>query len=239
MQKTALITGGTHGIVIGSRTQKRVNEAIQLLSKYDVHVTGFTFDGTDLLSVDEAISNTLSKLKIDILINNVGGGGRWGEEDILKTEWSIWERVYNKNVNTAIKFTLAVLPNMLQQEWGRVVTISSIYGKQAGGRPWYNIAKAGEIALMKNLSQNRTLIRGGVTFNTVCPGSIMIEDTGWEKEKLDSPQRFSDLMNLEYPMGHLGEPVDVANVVAFLCKSQSSFINGAVIMVDGGESSAY
>lgn len=253
-RKRALVTGGTHGIglaiaerlaangcdlVIGSRTHKRVEEATVYLSRYDVNLGCFTFDGTDLDSVDDAIRNIISKFQIDILINNVGGGGRWGNENILQTEWSIWERVYNKNVNTAIKFTLAVLPNMVENGWGRVVTISSIYGKEAGGRPWYNMAKSAQIALMKNLSKNTDFVRKGVTFNTICPGSIMIEETGWSKERDENPLEFYNKINQSYPMGHLGSPADIAGIVGFLCQPEASHINGAVITVDGGESGAY
>jgi len=254
IRKKALITGGTHGIglaiaeklasngfdlVIGSRTQKRIEEATDYLSKYDVSVDHFSFDGTNLTSVDEVIKDILPRFQIDILINNVGGGGRWGDDDILQTEWNIWERVYNKNVNTAIKFILAVLPNMVKNRWGRVITISSIYGKEAGGRPWYNVAKSAQIALMKNLSKNTNFVRNGITFNTICPGSIMIEETGWATVRDEDPQKFHELINQNYPMGHLGAPEDVAGIAGFLCQHEACHINGAVITVDGGESSGY
>ena len=168
MKRIALITGGTHGIgrataiklaqqgndiIVCSRTKERVGNMLLELQEYPVKSYGYTFNGTDLCSVDGVINSIQREnLKIDILINNVGGGGRWGNPDLLDTEYSIWEDVYNKNMGAAIKFTKAFLPDMMEKGWGRVVTVSSIYGKVGGGRPWYNVAKAAEIAFMKNLS---------------------------------------------------------------------------------------
>ncbi len=134
---------------------------------------------------------------------------------------------------------LACIPNMLEKGWGRVVNITSIYGKQAGGRPWFNIAKAAEMALMKNMSLKGEYVRNGITFNTVAPGSIYIEGTGWEAEKENDPEAFSRKLKKDFPMGRMGTPAEVASVVAFLCSEEASFVNGACISVDGGESVSY
>lgn len=253
--KKALVTGGTHGIglaiaeelarkncdlVICSRDPQRIKLAEKKLEKYSVQCHGYEFDATSIESIDRVIDVILSKERcIDILVNNVGGGGRWGKEDILATDFLVWEEVYNKNVNASIKFMLACLPFMVAKKWGRIIAITSIYAKQAGGRPWFNMAKASEMALMKNMSLKREYIRNGVTFNTVAPGGIYIEGTGWEVEKKRDSEKYKQMIDQNFPMGRMGTPEEVAKVVAFLCSNDASYVNGATIAVDGGESVAY
>ena len=252
-KKMALVTGGTHGIgkavaiklaqkghgiVVCSRSREKIDKTVEELKEFGIEVKGEQFDAISLESID-GLAGKLRDMEIDICVNNVGGGGRWGEEDILDTGFEVWQEVYNKNVNVAIKFILACLPNMLKKEWGRVINITSIYGKEAGGRPWFNVAKAAEMALMKNLSRKKEYIRRGVTFNTVAPGSIYIEGTGWEKEMEKDVEAFQRRLMKDFPMGRMGTPEEVANVVAFLCSEEASYVNGACIAVDGGESVSY
>ena len=173
---------------------------------------------------------------VDILINNVGGGGRWGSENVLSAGQEIWEEVYQKNAGAAIQLTRLSLPYMKERKWGRVVTITSIHGEFSGGRPWFNIAKAAQKVLMKNLAGNRDLARHGITFNSVAPGAIYIEGTGWETFRRQSPGDYSAFVE-SLPLGRLGTPEEVANVVAFLCSEDASLVNGSSIIVDGGETS--
>ena len=84
--------------------------------------------------------------RLDILINNVGGGGRWGKENIEDTDYIVWKEVYQKNSNAAILFTRKAIPLMRKNKWGRIINITSILGKEGGGRPWFNMAKAAEVA---------------------------------------------------------------------------------------------
>jgi 3-oxoacyl-[acyl-carrier protein] reductase len=128
---------------------------------------------------------------------------------------------------------------MRRQRWGRVVTITSVLGIEAGGKPWFNVAKAAQTTLMKNLSRNKALVRSGITFNSVAPGAIMIPDTGWEKELQRDPAEFEKLLDQSFPLGRLGTPEEVADVVAFICSDRARLVNGAAIVVDGGESHAF
>jgi 3-oxoacyl-[acyl-carrier protein] reductase len=128
---------------------------------------------------------------------------------------------------------------MRKQKWGRVVTVTSTLGKEAGGRPWFNMAKAAETALMKNLALNHRLVRDGITFNSVAPGAIMIPDTGWEHELKKDPDAFNVMVKDRYPLGRLGTPKEVADVICFVCSEKASLLNGAAILVDGGESKCF
>jgi 3-oxoacyl-[acyl-carrier protein] reductase len=253
--KYALITGGSHGIgraialtlasegvnvAICARKQKLVDEVVAEIKNYGVDALGVSADVTISADVKSVTDAVISKWgTIHILVNNVGGGGRWGSEIVEETPEKTWFEVYDKNVGAAIKFTMWVIPFMRRQKWGRVITITSIYGREGGGRPWFNMAKAAETSMMKTLGLQPYLAREGITFNSVAPGGIMIPNTGWEKEAKENPQKFNELLGKEYPLGRLGTPEEVANVVAFLCSEKASLVNGAAIAVDGGESKSF
>ena len=191
-----LITGGCHGI--GKAITERLKEhEVTSICRH----TGFDAmePSTYPLSCD-----------YDILVNNVGGGGRWSEDE--------WLEVFLKNVFPMVKLTRLILMNMVSKNWGRIITISSVYGKESGGTPGFTAAKAYQIAWMKAMSTKYK----GITFNTICPGGIEIE--GKPTNDLPEPH---------------GQPEDVANVVAFLCTDEAKYINGACITVDGGYSKSY
>lgn len=128
---------------------------------------------------------------------------------------------------------------MKKQNWGRIVSITSIYGREGGGRPWFNMAKVAQTSLMKNLALNRDLVRYGITFNSVAPGPIMIPETGWDVERMRNPEAFDSASKERFTLGRLGTPEEVANVVVFLCSEKASLVNGASILVDGGESKVF
>ena len=207
--KRALVTGGSHGIGLAILNLLREEGC-------DVHSISRR-EGFDVLNPDD-MERVLATFKdIDILINNVGGGGRWGTQNPLGAEEGVWSQVYEKNAVTAMRFTMTLLPYMLTQKWGRVVTIASIYGREGGGRPWFNMAKAAEISLMKCLALHYK--DSGVTFNSVAPGLISISGIACE--------------------GKGGTPEDVANLVVFLCSEKASLISGACIAIDGGEGRSF
>ena len=116
----------------------------------------------------------------------------------------------------------------------RVITISSVYGKEAGGKPWFTAAKSAQIAMMKEFSRIRDYALANITFNTVCPGPIDIPDTGWDTNSLE---RIG--MENKIPMGRLGTTEEVASLVLFLCSRESSYITGTTIAVDGGLSRSF
>ena len=214
--KAALVTGGTRGIgraiafaMLGEGCQ------VAVCARHKVPVLGclvIEADADQATDRERVVRAAMLRLRgVEILVNNVGGLGRVPESiDHL-------EGVLNRNAVAAAHFTSLFLRSMVEHQWGRVITISSIYGKEGGGQPWFTMAKAAEIALMKSLSLNRRY--DGITFNTVCPGPIQV----------GNPQE----------SGRMGQPEDVANLVAFLCSDKARWINGACITVDGGESRSF
>lgn len=253
--KFALITGGSHGIgkavalelaeegvntVICSRSIERLESAKSEIESKGAQCLAIQGDVTEKKDVDKIVNAVLGYCgTLDILVNNVGGGGTWGHEDILKTEENVWVEVYEKNVLSAIRFTMAFLPLMQKQHWGRVVAITSIYGKEAGSRPWFSIAKTAQESLMKNLAVDKNFVRHGITFNCIAPGPLMIPDTGWSRLRQKDPTSFDEMVKTEFRMGRLGLVEEVSAIVAFLCSVRASYINGASILVDGGQCSCF
>ena len=250
--KYALVTGGSHGIgratalalaeegcnvAICARNEDRIAGTVSEIKAKGVASFGFSTDVLIPEEIDQVCSEVIQAWStIHILVNNGGGGGRWGSPVIEETPVQVWQEVYDKNAMAAVRFTLWAIPYMRQQKWGRVVTITSTLGRHGGGRPWFNMAKVAETVLMKNLALNPELVRDGITFNSVAPGCIMIPNTGWSKEKEKDPDAFKKMVNENFPLGRMGTPEEVADVVAFVCSTQASLISGAAIAVDGAES---
>lgn len=239
--KTAFVTGGTHGIglaiadallredvrvAVGSRHPERAGRRCFAVG-FDALIPG---------DASRAFAQVEQKFgRVDILVNNVGGGGRWGAACAKDTDPKVWSDVYQKNAGAAVELCRAAIPGMKARGWGRIVTVSSIHGREAGGRPWFAMAKAAEIALMKSFSQLPDLARAGVTCNTVAPGGVLIEETGTSAERDADPAGFAAQLD-RLPAGRLVTPEEVAAAVAFLCSPLASGINGASLVVDGGES---
>jgi len=203
----ALVTGGTHGI------GEAIAQELRSLG-HDTFTPSRTvgYDLTKMSDVERAISDAGD---VDILVNNVGGGGRYGDDS----------EVLRKNIGATMYCSELVLPHMLECKWGRVITISSIHGRECGSRPIFMAAKAAQIAWMKGMSRNKEYVRRGLTFNTVCPGNVYVEGKPRVEEEA-------------LPMGRMGKPEEVAKLVAFLCSDDAAWINGSTITIDGGESVA-
>lgn len=253
--KYALVTGGSHGIgraialglaqegvnvAICARKPELVEKVAEEISRCGVEVLAIPTDVTVPADTQRLMDTIISKWgTIHILVNNVGGGGRWGKPIVEETPEKTWFEVYEKNAGATIRFTKWAIPYMRRQKWGRVITITSVYGREGGGKPWFNAAKAYQTSMMKTLGMMQDYVRDGITFNSVAPGGIMIPDTGWEKEVKENPEKFKELIDKEYPLGRLGTPEEVANVVVFLCSPKASLINGASIPVDGAQGRSF
>jgi 3-oxoacyl-[acyl-carrier protein] reductase len=240
--KVALVTAGTRGIGLGIATAlaaEGVNVAVAARTEADVKRTAATLGGlgvvADLLTeagCRRAVSETEHSLgPIDILINNLGvrAGSSWSD-----TGPAEFESAFSGNVAVSVRMTQLVLPGMLERGWGRVVVISSVWGRESGGAPAYNAAKAAEISFTTSLA--REVGSGGVTVNTIAPGSILWEGGGWHRRVQADPQAMAELVKREMPLGRFGTVDEVASLVTFVCSRQASLVNGACISVDGAQS---
>ncbi len=250
--KKALVTGGSNGIgraialglseegcdvAICSRHPALLEKTVHQLKSKGGQSLGVQGDVTQESTPGRIIEAVVEAWgTIDILINNVGGGGERVEGSVEDALDELWLATYSLNTMAAIRFTMKAIPLMRKRQWGRVVTIASIQGREGTGRPWYAISKSAEITLMKTLARNPDLARDGLTFNSIAPGTVFTEDNDWGKFKRENPEKFTSVIQDKCPMGRAGKPEEIASVVGFVCSEAASFMNGSCLVVDGGES---
>ncbi|HEX2680303.1 MAG TPA: SDR family oxidoreductase, partial [Candidatus Dormibacteraeota bacterium] len=212
--------------------------AVVARTEADVQVVAREIKGfgvaADMLSAEgctRAVRETQQELgPIEILVNNFGAraGTSWQDTGLHE-----FDNAFRGNLMVSARMTGLVLPGMVERGWGRVVVITSVFGREAGGAPAYNAAKAAEISYVKSLA--REVASRGVTVNGVAPGSILWEGGGWHRRQQANPEAIADFVRHEMPLGRFGTVDEVAHVVAFVCSQQASLVNGASITVDGAQ----
>ena len=240
--KVALVTASSRGIGFGiaqALAAEGARVAVVARTAADVEKAAAQVDGfgvvADLLTAagcETAVGEAESALgPIDVLVNNMGARAGTSWRDTGPDEF---ESAFAGNVGVAVRMTRLVLPGMIRRGWGRVVVIGSISGREAGGAPAYNAAKAAEISFVTSLG--RDVAASGVTVNCVAPGSILWEGGSWHRRRQEDPAAIEEFVRRELPLGRFGTVPEVAGVVTFLCSSQASLVNAACITVDGGQS---
>jgi NAD(P)-dependent dehydrogenase (short-subunit alcohol dehydrogenase family) len=242
--KTALVTGGSRGIgamiarglleagariVISSRKQHELDEAQAALSVHG-EVTAMAADVSTLDGVEALASQVAAHFPVlDILVNNAGA--TWGMPLDDFNEHA-WDKVMDTNVKGVFFLTQKLLPNLraagTQESPARVINIGSIDGLHVNPMDTYSYAasKAGVHHLTRALA--RKLGPEHITVNAVAPGPF-------ESKMMAATLRaFGDNIAASAPMRRIGRPDDMAGVVVFLASRAGSFVNGAVIPVDGG-----
>ncbi len=164
--------------------------------------------------------------RIDILVNNAGFDRG---ATLLKVKEEDWDAVLGVHLKGTMNCIQAVAPHMTQNQYGKVINISSIYGKSGGiAAISYSAAKAGIIGLTKSVA--RELGRYQINVNIVLPGLILTPTIAKMAAK------YQNMIIERTPLGRIGQPEEVANVVAFLASDEASFVTGATIEVSGGSS---
>jgi 3-oxoacyl-[acyl-carrier protein] reductase len=161
---------------------------------------------------------------INILVNNAGINR---DTLLLRMSDDAWDDVIDTNLRGAYLCTRFALRSMMRQEWGRIISISSVVGRVGNaGQSNYAASKGGIIAFTKSVA--REMGSRNITVNAVAPGFIVTEMT----DKLPSERKEATLAMI--PLQRLGQPEDVAELVAFLASEKAGYITGQVITVDGG-----
>ena len=212
--------------------------ALQELSEYakaeKLMIDTRVVDLANEQEVETAFQATISESKkIDVLINNAGGSLHTPFHFLKQTKED-WDRVFNLNLMLTVKLTQLVIPFMLEKQYGRIINLGSKAGRYgslfAGAN--YVAVKGAIHALTLQLAQE--FGPQGITCNAICPGAVMTPRVkGLLKERQSDEQR-ERVLN-EIPVRRHGELEDIANSVAFLASSDSGFITGVLLDVNGGQ----
>ena len=166
---------------------------------------------------------------LDILVNNAGGGAA-AEGDLFER----WRLTYELNVISALRLMELARPHLAASGEGAIVNISSIYGRESGGPPHYNANKAAQIGLTKAYALD--WIKQGIRINSIAPGSIAFEGGSWGRRLQEQPEAMAQFIATQIAGGRFGRPEEIGAAVAFLCSPKASWVVGATLNVDGGQS---
>lgn len=237
--KIAVITGGAQGI--GKATAvKFINEGATVIiwdvddSKGNLLATELSQNGkavfikvnvANINEVEKAVHSTIEQFgRIDILINNAG---ILRDATLAKMTPEQWQQVIDVNLTGVFNCTKCVAPFMVEKNFGRIINATSVVGIYGNyGQTNYVATKSGVIGMTKVWA--RELGRKGITVNAIAPGFIATEMVA------SMPEKIINMMKEKTPLGRLGTPEDIANGYLFLASDEASFINGAVLSIDGG-----
>lgn len=245
--RVALVTGASRGIglaiarvlheagaqvVLNARSEDALKQAAASLSADGERVSLSAFDVADEAAVGAAVQAILQRHGgLHILINNAGTNAR---QPFLEQPTQEWRRVIDVNLHSVYVLARLCARPMVDAGWGRIVNMGSIMS--VVGRPGvhaYAASKHGLNGLTKAIAAE--LGPKGVTCNAIGPGYIRTELT---QPLQDSPE-FNDLVCTRTPLGRWGEPEELAAAALFLCSPGAAYVNGHLLMVDGGMTTSF
>ncbi|HEY7125681.1 MAG TPA: SDR family NAD(P)-dependent oxidoreductase [Ktedonobacterales bacterium] len=245
--KVALVTGASRGIgrsianafaqegchlVLAARSKDALERAAEELRAHQIQVLTVPADLTITDDCKRLVEQTIQRFgRVDVLVLNAGGAPGAG---FLETSEDQWMIAVNLNLMAAVRLCRLVIPHMREHGGGSIITISSIYGRESGGRSAYNAVKAAVISLTKALA--REFARDHIRVNSIAPGSILFPGSSWDRRQRADPAAMAVFVNDELPLGRFGKPEEIASTVVFLASDQASLITGACLNVDGGQS---
>ena len=235
--KKIIVTGATGGIgqsIVKSLSENGAkvlatgtkNEKLDKLKAEFKNIEILKFDISDTSKIEEFIENAFNKLdgNLDCLVNNAGI-----TQDNLAIRMNLdeWKKVIDINLTSTFLLSKFGVKKMLKNKSGKIINITSVVGHTGNlGQANYTASKAGIIAMSKSLAIEYA--KKNININCISPGFIKTNMT----EKIDP--KFKEILVSKIPSARLGEPQDIANAVLFLASSQSDYINGETLHVNGG-----
>jgi 3-oxoacyl-[acyl-carrier protein] reductase len=241
--KVALITGGSRGIgrAIGlalaaegchvafcARSEDGLRETESELRGRGVQAIGLQADVTQQGAVEAFVEQAAEALgRIDVLVNNVGGAGRTDDD-------ATWQGAVDLNLMAAVRGCRAAVPHMRARGSGAIIHVASIWGRESGGSQQYNAVKAAMISHAKNLALQ--LAPEHIRVNSIAPGSIRFPGGSWDRRVQQDPEGMASFVKENIPSGRFGTVEEVADVAVFLASPRASWVTGACVVIDGGQS---
>jgi 3-oxoacyl-[acyl-carrier protein] reductase len=221
--KTCLVSRGSNALF---ESEKKLQDTYGLES-----VFACKCDCTNIESLNDLKSKVENRWSgLDIVVVNVGDGK--SVSDALPDDEQ-WQRTWNNNFESALQTARVFLP-MLKKSKGSLLFVSSIAGVEAFGAPTdYSTAKTAIIALAKNMA--RKLASNNVRVNTIAPGNVLFNGGSWDEKTRQDKKRVEKIIKSTVPMNRFASPQEIADSAVFLCSDRASFITGATLVVDGGQ----
>ena len=240
--KIALISGASRGLGQGmalglaeagadifalSTDKKNLKETEQLIKAAGRECISFSCDVNNYEQVDDVINQIKSRFgRIDILVNNAGTTVRAPAHEYSDEDWL---KVINTNLNSVFHICREVGKIMISQKSGKIINIASLLSFQGGVLvPAYSASKGGIMQLTKALANEWA--KHNIQINAIAPGYFATELT----QALRSDDQRNDQITVRIPAGRWGKPEDLKGTVVYLASSASDYVNGHVLVVDGG-----
>lgn len=249
--RVALVTGGGRGIgrsialalaaagakvAVTARSTGELEEVVQSIQWAGGEALAVAIDLVPRSSADEVVQQVVRKFgHLDILVNNAGIGSSSNPRPVVDFDDDFWDLSLTLNLTVPYRLSKAVLPGMLQKQWGRIINVASINGKIASFHgAAYSASKHGLLGLTKTLALE--VAQEGVTVNAICPGPVktLMNDRRIAYDAERKGMNFEDLEKTLTPMGCRLEPEDIAPMAVYLASNEARMITGQAYNIDGG-----
>ena len=224
--KAAVVTGGARGI--GAAIASTLRTAGADVATWDLNGADHGVDVSEANSVRAALAATVRQSgPVSVFVNNAG-------IDVIgpfiDSDENDWRRILDVNLIGVFNCCKAVLPSMIEHGRGTIVNLASDAGRVgSSGEAVYSATKGGVIAFSKTLAREHA--RQGITVNCVCPGPT---NTALLDQVAAASQKLYDGLARAIPLGRIGQPADIAKVVAFLASDAAAYMTGQTLSVSGG-----
>jgi 3-oxoacyl-[acyl-carrier protein] reductase len=248
--KVALVTGSSRGLGLASATalaaegcrvmltargRETLDQAaagVRAAARNPDSVATVAADLATADGIGRAVDETVTAFGgLDILVNNMGLARG---TTLVETSDAEWQEAFDQTLYPAIRASRLAVPHMRARGGGVILFVTSIWGRESGGRMTYNAVKAAETSLAKAMAQQ--LAADNIRVVGVAPGSILFAGGSWHKRQQADPDGIADFVKRELPFGRFGRAEEVGDVVAFMASPRASWVSGASVVVDGCQS---